>query len=112
MVTIATQPSPVPDSHRPRRQRGIDAEMQFLPTITADCGQKEDGGWGKEDSFKIPRSGWISMATHMLVVVNSKSGSIGTENVTRSTPPKLNFSPVGSGRDTVESRRYFQTLRG
>lgn len=85
MVTRATQPSPVPDSHRPRRQRGIDAEMQFLPTITADCGQK-DRGWDKEGSFKIPRSGWISMATHMLVVVNSKSGSIGTENGTREHP--------------------------
>lgn len=86
MVTISTQPSPVPDSHRPRRQREIDAEMQFLPTITADCGQNEDRGWDKEGSFKIPRSGWISMATHVLVVVNSKSGSIGTKNVTREHP--------------------------
>lgn len=85
-MTISTQPNPVPDSHRPRRKRGIDAEMQFLPTIIADCGQKEDRGWDKEGSFKIPRSGWISMATHMLVLVNSKSGSIGTENVTREHP--------------------------
>ena len=85
-MTISTQPSPVPDSHRPQRQRGIDTEIQFLPIIIADCGQKEDRGWDKEGSFKIPRSGWISMATHVLSVVNSKSGSIGTETVTRERP--------------------------